>query len=50
MLVNSSLAIDLSESNTVELYAVLTDDDASSGNAFVNAGDATYLFGFRISE
>jgi len=50
MLVNSSLAIDLSEGNTVELYGILTDDDASSGSAFVNAGDATYLFGFRIAE
>ena len=50
MLVNSSLAIDLSEGNTVELYGILTDDDASSGSAFLNAGDGTYLFGFRISE
>jgi hypothetical protein len=50
MLVNTSVAIDLSEGNTVELYGTLTDDDASSGNAFVNAGDATYLFGFRIAE
>jgi hypothetical protein len=50
MLVNSSLAISLSEGDTVELYGLLTDDDASSGNAFVNAGDGTYLLGFRIAE
>ena len=50
ILVNSSLAISLSEGNTVELYGLLTDDDASSGNAFVNAGDGTYLLGFRIAE
>jgi hypothetical protein len=46
--VNVSGILDLAESDYVELYGKLSDDD-NSGNAHVNGGVGTNFGGFKIS-